>query len=89
MKFTLDNPGGDVKAFPEGEKMFAEMIKGVDPTMNGGGSEQLGEASALMALAMANDLPLHSMISFTDNPVITRERLQMMVERLNELLAKS
>lgn len=88
VKLTLDNPGGDVRAFPEGEKLFAEMIKGVDPTMNGGGSEQLGEASALMALAMANDLPLHAMVSFTDNPDITRERLQMMVDRLNELLSK-
>ena len=89
IKLTLDNPGGDIRTFPEGEKLYKEMLASVDPTMNGGGSDQLGEASALMALAMANDLPIHAMVSFTDNPDITRERLQMMIDKLNELLARS
>lgn len=90
VRFTLDNPGGDIRSFPEGEQIFKDMLMDVDPTMNGGanaGDDGLGENAALMALAMANDLPLHAMVSFTDNAEITRERLQMTVDKLNAVLA--
>ncbi len=90
LRFTLDNPGGDIRSIPDGVQVFEDMLAGVDPTMNGGanaGDDGLGSNSALMALAMAEDLPLHAMISFTDNEEITRERLQMTVDKLNAILA--
>lgn len=83
--FTLDNPCGDVRAYPEGAKLFADMLAEVNAAANGG-ADDLGESSAQMALAVADDLPLHAMISFTDSPDITRERLQMMVYKLNAIL---
>ncbi|MBR1724218.1 MAG: fibronectin type III-like domain-contianing protein, partial [Ruminococcus sp.] len=82
VRFTLDNPGGDIRQIKEGFELFKDTMKDVAATANGG-ADQLGESAALMALAMADDLPLHAMVSFTDNPDITRERLQMMIDQLN------
>ncbi|MCR5143481.1 MAG: glycoside hydrolase family 3 C-terminal domain-containing protein [Ruminococcus sp.] len=82
VRFTLDNPGGDIKKIEEGFAIFKDMLSDVAATTNGG-ADQMGDAGALMALAVAEDLPLHAMISFTDNPDITRERLQMMIDQLN------
>lgn len=85
MHFTLDNPGGDINALPEGKSLFKELLESVDIGTNGG-ADALGESGALMALAMADDLPVHAMISFCDVEDITRERLQMLIDRLNEMI---
>ena len=34
--------------------------------------------------AMMSELPLRSMVSFSQDPLITRERIQMLLDRLNE-----
>ena len=86
IKLTLDNTGGDVRNFKEGEQIFMQMLGMFGATLNGGASDAMGEPGDLMALAMANDLPLHAMVSFSDNAEMTRERMQMMVDKLNELL---
>lgn len=83
--FTLDNPNGDITSVPEGKELFSELFKSVDIGTNGG-ADALGESGELMALAMAEDLPVHAMVSFCDVADITRERLQMMVDRLNEII---
>lgn len=88
VRFTLDNPGGDIRSVKEGIELFSNTMKDVAATQNAG-ADQLGDSAALMALAMADDLPLHAMVSFTDNPDITRERLQMMVDKLNALMIDS
>ena len=87
IKLTLDNTGGDIRSFKEGEQLFMQMLGMFDASLNGGANAMNdGEPGDLMALAMANDLPLHAMVSFSDNKEMTRERMQMMVDKLNELL---
>jgi beta-glucosidase len=83
--FTLDNPNGDISAVPEGKQLFEELFKSIDIGTNGG-ADALGESGALMALAMADDLPVHAMISFCDREEITREKLKALIDRLNEML---
>jgi beta-glucosidase len=85
VKFTLDSAVEDVTNEPEGLKLFGRMLKEIDVGTNGG-ANSLGESGEQMALSMSQDLPLHAMISFSDSPEITRERLQMMVDSLNETL---
>lgn len=84
--YTLDNTGGDIMAVPQGKELFEGMIRDVFADANGGADGQ-DETAMLMALAIANDMPLHAMVSFTFNPDITREKLQMMLDKLNAVLA--
>lgn len=84
--YTLDNTGGDIMAIPQGKELFEGMVKNVFADANGGADGQ-DETAMLMALAIANDMPLHAMVSFTDNPDITREKLQMMLDQLNAVLS--
>ena len=65
--------------------MFAKLMESVDIGTNGG-ADALGESGEEMALAMAGDLPLHAILSFCGIADITREKLQMMVDELNEQL---
>ena len=83
--FTLDNTVSDINSTAEGKKLFEDMMSTVFATANGG-ADQLGDSAKEMAMAIANDLPLHAMVSFTDNPDITREKLQMMLDKLNVII---
>lgn len=85
VKFTLDSACEDITAVPEGLAVFAKLMESVDIGTNGG-ADALGESGEEMALAMAGDLPLHAILSFCDIADITREKLQMMVDELNEQL---
>lgn len=85
VKFTLDSACGDITAVPEGLAVFAKLMESVDIGTNGG-ADALGESGEEMALAMAGDLPLHAILSFCGIADITREKLQMMVDELNEQL---
>ncbi len=84
VKLTLDNTDGDIRSFKEGDEMFRQMLGMFNAALNGGADAN--EEGDLMMLAMANDMPLHAMVSFSDNPELTRERLQMMVDNLNAIL---
>lgn len=85
VKFTLDSACGDITAVPEGLAVFAKLMESVDIGTNGG-ADALGESGEEMALAMAGDLPLHAILSFCGIADITREKLQMMIDELNEQL---
>jgi hypothetical protein len=41
-----------------------------------------------MAEEMTNDMPLHGMVSFCHSEDITRERMQMLVDELNEAVSQ-
>jgi beta-glucosidase len=87
VKFTLDSPGGDVMAVPEGRKLFSQLLSYVDIGVNGG-ADVMGEAGLKMAEEMTNDMPLHGMVSFCHSEDITRERMQMLVDELNEAVSQ-
>mgnify|MGYP000810347317 FL=1 len=87
IKFTLDSTGGDIMAIPEGKEMFSDMLDSVDIGTNGG-ADALGESGKQMAMAMAQDMALHAMVSFCDAKDITRDRLNTLVEQLNDKLAE-
>ena len=87
VKLTLDNTAGDIRSFKEGEELFRQMKGMYDASLNGGAnSGDPGEPGDLMMRAMANDLPLHAIVSFSDNKEMTRERMQMLLDKLNEIL---
>ncbi|MGN0634194.1 MAG: glycoside hydrolase family 3 C-terminal domain-containing protein [Oscillospiraceae bacterium] len=86
VRYTLDSTGGDITSTPEGRRIFEELLSTIDIGVNGG-ADTLGESSAQMAMAMAQDMPIHTMISFCDSKEITREKLQMMVDELNEIFS--
>lgn len=85
VRFTLDSTGGDVLAVPEGKRLFEDLL--AKTNMAGTGADNLGEGGMQMALAMAKDLPLHAMVSFMPYDDIRRERIQMMINELNEIMA--
>ncbi|MBR1751198.1 MAG: glycoside hydrolase family 3 C-terminal domain-containing protein [Ruminococcus sp.] len=81
MKFTLDSLGGEVLSFPEGRKIFGDVLSRVNLGFD---SNQTGENAELAMQSMFNDMPLHAMVSFVNDESITRELLSKMVDDLNK-----
>lgn len=81
MHFDLDSLGGEVMSFPEGRRIFGEILKLVDVGFD---ASQTDEGAQAAAESMFNDLPLHAMISFMNDERVTRERLESMVDELNK-----
>ena len=85
MKFTLDSLGGEALSFPEGKEIFKEVIKNVNMGFD---SAQTGKGAELAIAAMFNDMPIHAMVSFCNDPSITRQTLEKTVEKLNAASAE-
>lgn len=81
MHFDLDSLGGEVLSFPEGRKIFGEVLKLMSLGFD---SSQADDSAQAAAEAMFNDMPLHAMVSFINDERITRELLESMVEKLNK-----
>ncbi len=81
MHFTLDSLGGEVMSFPEGRKIFGEVLKLVNMGFD---AAQADENAQMAAQAMFNDMPLHAMVSFVNDERITRELIENMVIDLNK-----
>ncbi|WP_028509979.1 glycoside hydrolase family 3 C-terminal domain-containing protein [Ruminococcus sp. NK3A76] len=81
MHFDLDSLGGEVLSFPEGRKIFGEVLKLMSLGFD---SSQADDSAQAAAEAMFNDMPLHAMVSFISDERITRELLESMVEKLNK-----
>ena len=81
MHFTLDSLGGEVMSFPEGRKIFGEVLKLVNMGFD---AAQADENAQMAAQAMFNDMPLHAMVSFVNDERITRELIENMVVDLNK-----
>lgn len=81
--FTLNSTFGDIMAVPEGRKIFSELAAMANVGVDDSDSAIMGEGSAQMAESMMNDLPVRGIVSFTSNPGINRDSLQLMIDRLN------
>ncbi|MCR5815449.1 MAG: glycoside hydrolase family 3 C-terminal domain-containing protein [Ruminococcus sp.] len=80
MHFDLDSLGGEVMSFPEGKKIFGEIMG----LVNMGFDSAQNDEAAQAATAMFNDMPLHAMVSFVNDERITRELIENMVDELNK-----
>ena len=81
MHFDLDSLGGEVMSFPDGKRIFGEVLKLVNMGFD---AAQADENAEMAAQAMFNDMPLHAMVSFVNDERITRELIENMVKDLNK-----
>jgi beta-glucosidase len=82
--FDLNSHLGDIAQFPEGKAMIAELYSGGNAV---GDFDSDDENMRRLNEAMMSELPLRSMVSFSQDPLITRERIQMLLDRLNEAVS--
>ena len=83
INFTLNSSFGDIRQFPEGKKLLEEVLKTANVL---GGPEEDSEELKMMYEAMTNELPLRAIVSFSDDPKLTRYYLQSIVDKVNEIL---
>ena len=83
INFTLNSSFGDIRQFPEGKKLLEEVLKTANVL---GGPEEDSEELKMMYEAMTNELPLRAIVSFSDDPKLTRYYLQSIVDNVNEIL---
>ncbi|MBR6045312.1 MAG: glycoside hydrolase family 3 C-terminal domain-containing protein [Ruminococcus sp.] len=82
--FDLNSNFGDIRQFPEGREILDELFRNTSAT---GGFDEDDENMRRVNEAMTNELPLRAIVSFSDDPSFTRENMQKLVDRINELLA--
>lgn len=80
-KFTLDSTLGDLMACGSANPVVEQLSKLFEPT-GGGGDGALGEGTAEMNESMFRDMPLRSIISFS-NTAVTRDMLLEMLDTVN------
>lgn len=88
LHFTLNSTCGDIMAVPEGCRIFSELISSVNMGVDEKDTAIMGDGSAQMADSMMKDLPVRGMISFSADPDIELDRLQSLIDRLNEEVNK-
>ena len=86
--FTLNTTCGEINSIPEGRAMFEDILSKIDCGL----ATRLPTILALlpkeMMEAMIRDMPLRTLVTFTNVPDITRAKMSEMVENLNEMLAE-
>lgn len=86
MHFDLNSLCGEIKAVPEAAQVFGDIFKKIDI---GNGEDEASEAmSQEMIDNMIKDMPLRTLVTFTDVPEITRANIQATLDDLNSLLSK-
>ena len=85
VKFTLNSNFGDIRQFPEGRQLLEDMLSDTNAT---GGFDEDDENMKRMNEAMTNELPLRAIVSFSSDPRLTRDFLQNVVDKVNEILNK-
>lgn len=85
LEYTLNSTGGDVMSTEVGKELFKDFLKDVSIGFDSD-SGAMGESSEQMAIAMYNELSLRTMVSFSDNENLTREKLSQLVRKLNIIL---
>ena len=85
VNFTLNSNFGDIRQFPEGKKLMEEVLRATNAV---GGFDEDDEEMRRMNEAMTNELPLRAIVSFTDDPRLTRDYLQGIIDKVNEILNK-
>ena len=83
VNFTLNSNFGDIRQFPEGRKVIEDVLRATNAT---GGFDEDDEDMKRMNEAMTNELPLRAIVSFSDDPKLTRDYLQGIIDKINEIL---
>lgn len=86
--FTLNTTCGEINSIPEGRAMFEDIFSQIDCGFGDTASDDLGASAKEMMEAMIRDMPLRTLVTFTNVPDITRAKMSEMVENLNEMLAE-
>lgn len=86
--FTLNTTCGEINSIPEGRAMFEDILSKIDCGFGDTASDDLGASAKEMMEAMIRDMPLRTLVTFTNVPDITRAKMSEMVENLNEMLAE-
>ena len=68
--------------------MFEDILSQIDCGFGDTASDDLGASAKEMLEAMIRDMPLRTLVTFTNIPEITRAKMSEMVENLNEMLAE-
>lgn len=79
---------GEINSIPEGRAMFEDILSKIDCGFGDTASDDLGASAKEMMEAMIRDMPLRTLVTFTNVPDITRAKMSEMVENLNEMLAE-
>lgn len=84
--FDLNSTIGDISAFEEGRALFADLFKTVDMGFDEANNNALGESAEEMMANMASEMPIRSIVSFSNDGRITKELLSELLDSLNNLL---
>ena len=68
--------------------IFFHILCKIDCGFGDTASDDLGASAKEMMEAMIRDMPLRTLVTFTNVPDITRTKMSEMVENLNEMLAE-
>ena len=85
VKFDLNSNLGDISQFPEGRAVLEDLMRKTQVT---GGFDDDDEEMRRLSEAMTAELPLRAMVSFSDIPVLTREYMQELIDKINEMMEK-
>lgn len=83
--FTLNSNFGDIRQFPEGAKMLEDVFRAAKAF---GSSGEDDESTRKMFEMFTNELPLRAIVSFSDDKRLTRDYLQGIVDKINEIINK-
>ena len=75
---------GEIKQYPEAAAMFEPLFSQIDV---GNGDSQSDAISEEMIDNMIKDMPLRTLVTFTDVPQITRAKITAMLDELNKQLS--
>ncbi|WP_294587761.1 glycoside hydrolase family 3 C-terminal domain-containing protein, partial [uncultured Ruminococcus sp.] len=86
--FTLNTTCDEINSIPKGRAMFESIFGQIDCGFGDTASDDMGAAAKEMQESMLRDMPLRTMVTFTNIPDITRAKISEMVENLNQMLAE-
>lgn len=86
--FTLNTTCGEINQIPEGKAMFGDLFAKIDCGFGDTATDDMGASAKEMQEAMLRDMPLRTLVTFTNIPEITRAKISEMLENLNDMLAQ-
>ncbi len=84
--FDLNTLCGEIKQYPEAAAMFEPLFSQIDV---GNGDAQSDAISEEMIDSMIRDMPLRTLVTFTDAPQVTRAKISAMLDDLNKQMSES
>ncbi len=83
--FDLNSLCGEIRAVPEARAIFEPVFKTIDVGFDENQTDQA--VSQEMLDNMIKDMPLRTLVTFTNSPELTRGRISAMIDELNALMA--